>query len=54
VNGIDRHEAGAGRVPENFPKYFGDPAVTLAEHALLMAKSSRVQTVGQPAPEYGF
>jgi NAD(P)-dependent dehydrogenase (short-subunit alcohol dehydrogenase family) len=48
--------AGAGRVPENLesPEYIGRAVVALAGDANVMAKSGRVLTVGQLAPEYGF
>ena len=48
--------AGAGRVPANLesPEYIGRAVVALAQDANVMAKSGRVLTVGQLAPEYGF
>jgi NAD(P)-dependent dehydrogenase (short-subunit alcohol dehydrogenase family) len=48
--------AGAGRVPDNLesPEYIGRAVVALATDANVMAKSGRVLTVGQLAPEYGF
>lgn len=48
--------AGAGRVPGNLesPEYIGRAVVALAGDANVMAKSGRVLTVGQLAPEYGF
>lgn len=48
--------AGAGRLPENLesPEYIGRAVVALAADADVMAKSGRVLTVGQLAPEYGF
>jgi NAD(P)-dependent dehydrogenase (short-subunit alcohol dehydrogenase family) len=47
---------GAGRVPDNLesPEYIGRAVVALAGDANVMAKSGRVLTVGQLAPEYGF
>jgi NAD(P)-dependent dehydrogenase (short-subunit alcohol dehydrogenase family) len=46
----------AGRVPENIesPEYIGRAVVALAGDANIIAKSGRVLTVGQLAPEYGF
>lgn len=48
--------AGAGRVPENLesPEYIGRAVVALAADANVIAKSGRVLTVGELAPEYGF
>ncbi len=48
--------AGAGRSPPNLesPEYIGRAVVALAADANVMAKSGRVLTVGQLAPEYGF
>jgi NAD(P)-dependent dehydrogenase (short-subunit alcohol dehydrogenase family) len=48
--------AGAGRVPASLesPEYIGRAVVALAGDANVMAKSGRVLTVGQLAPEYGF
>jgi NAD(P)-dependent dehydrogenase (short-subunit alcohol dehydrogenase family) len=48
--------AGAGRVPDNLesPEYIGRAVVALAADENILAKSGRVLTVGQLAPEYGF
>ena len=48
--------AGAGRAPENLesPEYIGRAVVALAADANVIAKSGRVLTVGELAPEYGF
>jgi NAD(P)-dependent dehydrogenase (short-subunit alcohol dehydrogenase family) len=48
--------AGAAPLPENLesPEYIGRAVVALAADANVMAKSGRVLTVGQLAPEYGF
>jgi NAD(P)-dependent dehydrogenase (short-subunit alcohol dehydrogenase family) len=48
--------AGAGRVSENLesPEYIGRAVIALAGDANILAKSGRVLTVGQLAPEYGF
>jgi NAD(P)-dependent dehydrogenase (short-subunit alcohol dehydrogenase family) len=48
--------AGAGRAPGNLesPAYIGRAVVALARDADVLARSGRVLTVGQLAPEYGF
>jgi NAD(P)-dependent dehydrogenase (short-subunit alcohol dehydrogenase family) len=48
--------AGAGELPANLesPEYIGRAVVALAGDANVMAKSGRVLTVGQLAPEYEF
>jgi NAD(P)-dependent dehydrogenase (short-subunit alcohol dehydrogenase family) len=48
--------AGAGPLPASLesPEYIGRAVVALAGDANVMAKSGRVLTVGQLAPEYGF
>jgi NAD(P)-dependent dehydrogenase (short-subunit alcohol dehydrogenase family) len=48
--------AGAGRAPPELesPEYIGRAVVALAADANVLAKSGRVLTVGELAPEYGF
>ena len=47
---------GTSRAPDNLesPEYIGRAVVALAADENIMAKSGRVLTVGQLAPEYGF